>query len=102
MVMTHVQFSSNSNAELNDLLSNTSEFNLTKYSAKWTQLSPLILHFQSFLPVFAAGTGIDVLFSTYLRFIGKSTYLRFIGKSTTISDISVELQVMTLKERDTD
>ncbi|CAN7129711.1 unnamed protein product, partial [Brassica rapa subsp. narinosa] len=43
---THVQFSSNSNAELNDLLSITSEFNLTKYSAKWRQLSPLISHFQ--------------------------------------------------------
>ncbi|XP_010455950.1 PREDICTED: uncharacterized protein LOC104737458 isoform X4 [Camelina sativa] len=44
----HVLFSSNSNPELNDLLSIASEFNLSRNSTKWRQLSPLIPHFQRF------------------------------------------------------
>lgn len=42
----HVLFSSSSNPELNDLLSIASEFNLSRKSTKWRQLSPLIPHFQ--------------------------------------------------------
>lgn len=42
----HVVFSSSSNHELNDILSIASEFNLSRNSTKWRQLSPLIPHFQ--------------------------------------------------------
>ncbi|WZZ87771.1 hypothetical protein YC2023_116350 [Brassica napus] len=45
--------------------------------------------FRASYSVFAAGTGIDLLFSVYLRFV---------GKFTTFSDIYVELQIMALKE----
>ncbi|WZY90371.1 hypothetical protein YC2023_047106 [Brassica napus] len=47
-------------------------------------------NFRASYSVFAAGTGLDVLFSMYLRFI---------SKSTTCSDVSAKLQVMALKER---
>lgn len=42
----HLLFSSSSNAELSDILSIASEFNLSRYSTRWRQLSPLIPHFQ--------------------------------------------------------
>lgn len=42
----HVLFSLSSSAELNDILSIASEFNLSRNSTKWRQLSPLIPHFQ--------------------------------------------------------
>ncbi|KAG2331307.1 hypothetical protein Bca52824_002487 [Brassica carinata] len=44
----HLLFSSSSNAELNDILSIASEFNLSRVSTRWRQLSPLIPHFQRF------------------------------------------------------
>ncbi|VVB07063.1 unnamed protein product [Arabis nemorensis] len=44
----HVLFSSSSSHELNDILSIASEFNLSRNSTKWRQLSPLIPHFQRF------------------------------------------------------
>lgn len=44
----HLLFSSSSNAELSDILSIASEFNLSRDSTRWRQLSPLIPHFQRF------------------------------------------------------
>lgn len=42
----HVLFSSSSSPELNDILSVASEFNFSRSSTKWRQLSPLIPHFE--------------------------------------------------------
>ncbi|KAL1209344.1 hypothetical protein V5N11_025122 [Cardamine amara subsp. amara] len=44
----HVLFSSSSSPELNDIFSFASEFNLSRSSTKWRQLSPLIPHFERF------------------------------------------------------